>query len=259
MVNLAMAIAIPLYIYPTPGAWDPLYKAISAAPDTTFNVIVNPDSGPSDGASNPEVVSAVTGLRSYSNVQLFGYVHIEYAQRNATVVHQEIATYASWKKTANSDIHLDGIFIDEAPYELKYLPYLKDIQDYVHEVMPESHQQVWTNPGIPIDAQFYEYADLVNAYENSYDDWNAGGKDEIPECLRQKSTVMIYSFPDSDAQLSNYTESTIAAGYNATLLTTSAGYTEFSASLMQFVHDVDSLTKTTKVKTLPQCAEECEE
>jgi hypothetical protein len=256
MVNLAMAVAVPLYIWPTINAWQPLYNAISASPNTTFNIIINPDSGPSNGASQPEIVSAVTSLRSYSNVQLFGYVHIEYGNRKPATVQKDISTYASWKKTsAKSDIHLDGIFIDEAPYETKTLPYMKDLHTYIHKTMPKSHQKIWTNPGIPIDAKFYDYADYVNAYENSYADWSAGGgSKKIPECLRQKSTVIIHDFPkNADAKLSADTKNIIAAGYNSTFITTSSGYENFSASWSQFAKDVASLTKTTKVKTLPAC------
>ncbi|KAI4716760.1 hypothetical protein E4T48_07042 [Aureobasidium sp. EXF-10727] len=255
MVNLAMAVAVPLYIWPTINAWQPLYNTISASPNTTFNIIINPNSGPSNGASEPEIVSAVTTLRSYTNVQLFGYVHIEYGKRAAKTVHQDISTYSTWKKTSKSDIHLDGIFVDEAPYETKYLPYMKDLQTYIHKTMPKSHQEVWTNPGIPIDAKFYEYADYVNAYENSYADWSSGGGNKkIPECLRQKSTVMIHDFPvNANAKLNSDVKNIVAAGYNGTFITTSSGYEEFSASWSQYVKDVANLTRTTKVKTLPAC------
>ncbi|THY23557.1 hypothetical protein D6D00_06142 [Aureobasidium pullulans] len=249
-----MAVAVPLYIWPTPNAWQPLYNTISASPNTTFNVIINPNSGPSDGASEPEIISAVTSLRSHSNVQLFGYVHINYGKRKAATVQKEIATYSTWKKSGKTDIHLDGIFVDEAPYETKYLSYMKDIHTYVHKTMPKSHQQVWTNPGIPIDAKFYEYAEYVNAYENSYADWTAGGKNKIPECLRQKSTVMIHDYPkNSNAKLNTDTKNIVAAGYNGTFITTSSGYEEFSTSWAQYVKDVAALTKSTKVKTLPHC------
>ncbi|THZ61349.1 hypothetical protein D6C88_08709, partial [Aureobasidium pullulans] len=135
-----MAVAVPLYIWPTPNAWQPLYNTISASPNTTFNVIINPNSGPSDGASEPEIISAVTSLRSHSNVQLFGYVHINYGKRKAATVQKEIATYSTWKKSGKTDIHLDGIFVDEAPYETKYLSYMKDIHTYVHKTMPKSHK-----------------------------------------------------------------------------------------------------------------------
>jgi hypothetical protein len=253
MVNLAMAVAVPLYIWPTAQAWQPLYDTIFASPNTTFKVIINPNSGPSNGFES-EIISAITALRSYGNVQLFGYVHINYGKRNASAVQKEISTYATWKKSAETDTHLDGIFVDEAPYETEYLSYMKDIHTYVHKTMPTSHQQVWTNPGIPIDTKFYEYADYVNAYENSYADWSAGGKNKIPGCLRQKSTVIIHDYPrHSNAKLNTDTRNIVAAGYNATFITTSSGYEEFSISWAQYVKDVAALTRSTKVKTLPHC------
>jgi hypothetical protein len=144
--------------------------------------------------------------------------------------------------------------VDEAPYELKQLPYMKNLHTYIHKTMPKSHQKVWTNPGIPIDAKFYDYADYVNAYENSYADWSAGGNKKIPECLRQKSTVIIHDFPkNANAKLNADTKNIIAAGYNSTFITTTSGYESFSASWSQFAKDVASLTNTTKVKTLPAC------
>jgi hypothetical protein len=179
-----------------------------------------------------------------------------------TDVKRDIATYSTWKKTAKTDIHLDGIFLDEAPQDTKYLAYMQTLQTYIRTRMiigtssKPARAKVWTNPGIPIDAKFYQYADYVNAYENSYKDWStAGGKSVIPECLRHKSTVMIYGYPaGAKEKLAADTKSVIAAGYNATFITTSSGYEEFSVDWQDYVRDVAALVKTTKVKTLPLCA-----
>lgn len=252
MVNLALAVAVPLYIWPTPNAWQPLYNTIASSPNTTFNIIINPDSGP-NGGSDPAITTAVTKLRSHKNVQLFGYVHISYTNRSAAAVKKDIATYASWKKSGNVDVHLDGIFLDEAPWEPSTLGYMRDLQRYIKQTMPAAHGQVWTNPGIPIDKRFYEYADYVNAYENTHEDWVCGGRDSIPECLRHRSTVMIHDFEGGDAELEAETKDIVAAGYNGSFVTTSSGYEEFSADWAQYVKDVAALVKMTKVQTLPHC------
>src|SRR6266536_194297 len=56
-------ILLPLYIYPEPSAWDPLYASLAAYPNTTFSIIVNPGSGP--GASqypDSNYISCITKL-----------------------------------------------------------------------------------------------------------------------------------------------------------------------------------------------------
>lgn len=40
------AVLLPLYVYPDDGAWNSVYKAITANPSVPFYVVVNPDDGP---------------------------------------------------------------------------------------------------------------------------------------------------------------------------------------------------------------------
>jgi hypothetical protein len=42
----ATGVILPLYTWPSDGAWDPVYDALVAYPEVDFNVIVNPNSGP---------------------------------------------------------------------------------------------------------------------------------------------------------------------------------------------------------------------
>ena len=46
------SVLLPLYVYPSPGVWNPVFDAITAHPNVLFYVVVNPDSGPgASGAS----------------------------------------------------------------------------------------------------------------------------------------------------------------------------------------------------------------
>lgn len=45
-LGAATNILLPLYFYPSPGAWDVVDSAASTYPDVTFYAIVNPNSGP---------------------------------------------------------------------------------------------------------------------------------------------------------------------------------------------------------------------
>ncbi|TVY85666.1 hypothetical protein LAWI1_G009029, partial [Lachnellula willkommii] len=75
---LPSAILLPLYLYPSaPTTWTPLYNSLTAHPTTHFDVVINPDSGPelvgpSDSALS-DYVAAVSQLRTYPNVHIFGY------------------------------------------------------------------------------------------------------------------------------------------------------------------------------------------
>lgn len=85
---------MPLYIYPTASAWNPLLSAITAYPNLKFTVIINPNSGP----SNFDVTyqAAVANLRTFGNVELIGYVRTGYASRSMDEVESDVATYNSW-------------------------------------------------------------------------------------------------------------------------------------------------------------------
>ncbi len=80
-------------------------------------MIVNPDSGPGDGAlPNEQYTEAVAKLSSYPNAELLGYVRTGYATRNITEVLGDINVYAGWS-SSNSSLAMHGIFLDEAPHE----------------------------------------------------------------------------------------------------------------------------------------------
>jgi hypothetical protein len=127
---------IPLYVdlENNVKAWDPLFKAyvvrhsryrvcvligysIEGNPNTDFTIIVNPDDGPGRSTlpSSDKFTKQAEKLKSYRNVQLIGYVKIGYAGRNLNTVTSQIGKYAGWA-SANRKIAVDGIFLDEAPY-----------------------------------------------------------------------------------------------------------------------------------------------
>lgn len=123
-------IILPLYIYPHPGAWDPLYAAyvsqihsfthgliggsISAHPDLEFLVIVNPNSGP--GAPpwwpNEDYVREIPRLNASRNVTTVGYVRTTYCRRPVEDVVQDIEVYAK-RNNVFAGLQVHGIFVDE--------------------------------------------------------------------------------------------------------------------------------------------------
>jgi hypothetical protein len=74
----------------------------------------------------------VEKLKSSRNVQLLGYVKIGYAKRSIATVKGQISKYAGWAAKKRS-IAVDGIFIDEAPYQWNETTskYLSDVHNAV--------------------------------------------------------------------------------------------------------------------------------
>lgn len=128
---------IPLYIYPTPGAWDPLYSASVHSPDTLriplfsytflicarikshpsvdFIVVINPASGPGAFPLPDSIYTQeITKLNTYANVRTIGYVPMGYGRTPIEKTYADIAKYVGWGDR-NPNIAMQGIFLDESP------------------------------------------------------------------------------------------------------------------------------------------------
>lgn len=99
-------ILVPLYIYPTQEAWQPLYRAAEAHPTLDFYVVVNPGNGPGEGAlPDANYIEALARLTALRNVWVIGYVHCSYGKRPAEDVVRDVEGYARWESEA---ARLDG-------------------------------------------------------------------------------------------------------------------------------------------------------
>lgn len=91
-------VLVPLYIYPAPGAWEPLRAAAEARPELEFWAVVNPANGPGAGAlpdANYErELARLTALR---NVRVVGYVHCSYGRRAAEDIVADVEAYGRWE------------------------------------------------------------------------------------------------------------------------------------------------------------------
>lgn len=91
-------ILVPLYIYPAPGAWDPLYTAADAHPELDFYVVVNPSNGPGDGVlPDANYAVALGRLTASRNVKVVGYVHCSYGNRAAEAIVEDVERYRGWE------------------------------------------------------------------------------------------------------------------------------------------------------------------
>ncbi|KAF2150242.1 hypothetical protein K461DRAFT_217328, partial [Myriangium duriaei CBS 260.36] len=196
-----LRIQVPLYIYPTPTSWAPLFTAISSHPSLQFDLVVNPANGPgTTPLPDANYIAQLTRLRSYPNVAVYGYVHVSWAERSLESVQADIRRYEGWNTSSAPEAatHLDGIFVDEAPWHARSVGYMSSLATYVRRTLTRG-AVVWTNPGCPVAQEYYKHADRITAFEASFADWvdrgglgqgfEGGGKE------KRKTGVMVHSCP----------------------------------------------------------------
>ncbi|KAF1955384.1 hypothetical protein CC80DRAFT_474843 [Byssothecium circinans] len=108
-------VIVPLYIFPSSGAWDAFYELASSHLRLQFTAIVNPNSGPADDAlPNKDYTHAIQRLNAFGNVRVVGYVSTTWCMKNLSSVLDEIALYSGWGEF-DSSLALSSIFFDETP------------------------------------------------------------------------------------------------------------------------------------------------
>ncbi|KAI9927822.1 hypothetical protein ASPWEDRAFT_41943 [Aspergillus wentii DTO 134E9] len=199
-------VFVPLYVYPAPGAWDPLEEVVSAHPNLNFTVVINPGSGPGPNAlPDANYTREIPKLGSHDNVRLLGYVATTYATRNMSLVRKDIETYAAWPtNSSNPDLAVQGIFFDETPqqYDANALAYLKDLTTLVKNTTglgPDNF--VVHNPGTVPDSRYLSTADSTVVFEATYNTFQErqGVKlfKQIPDSNRGELCAVIHSVPSN--------------------------------------------------------------
>ncbi|KAI8942630.1 hypothetical protein NX059_000684 [Plenodomus lindquistii] len=165
-------ILLPLYIYPDPGAWNPLYAALEKYPTLHFVIVINPNSGPGEAPwwPNTDYVREILRLKAYRNVTLVGYVRATYCNRRISDVLEDIETYAS--RAVELSHALQGIFIDETVnlYTKAVKGYLDDIDRKVHSTKALGANPLSIhNPGTAVNAGLATPGpDITVVVETSY-------------------------------------------------------------------------------------------
>ncbi|BEI86653.1 hypothetical protein CcaverHIS002_0609400 [Cutaneotrichosporon cavernicola] len=196
------AVVIPLYIYPTPGAWGPLVQTAKANPLVPFVAIVNPNNGPGKTAlPDASYQEALAELCSVPNITLLGYVHCQWCKRAGPSIESDIDVYASWDAESDGRFSVSGIFIDEAPWEPCHRAYMRTLADYIRHTFAEetgTRGIVCYNPGVVVEKGYLDDCDLAVVFEQSHKEWYAyflrKGLVQIPYNLRSKCVAMVHSF-----------------------------------------------------------------
>ncbi|KAF2465111.1 uncharacterized protein BDR25DRAFT_241091 [Lindgomyces ingoldianus] len=208
-----MSILLPLYVYPTTGAWDPLYSAAKTHTDVEFTVIINPCSGPGTGSLPDQYyLNEIPKLRTYENIRTLGYVATNYTKKDLKDVLAEIATYANWEKVANdTKMKIDGIFFDETPstYDSSKYEYLKKASQAVKNGTRFRDRFVVHNPGLVptsiltsknvLSQSYMNLSDITVVFEETFDKWiskNTFDALQKTQARRSKTAIILHSMPD---------------------------------------------------------------
>lgn len=207
------------YVWPAEGAWDGVFKSIEANSQLTYQIIINPNSGPGNSipGDSREYIAGVTRLNSYSNVQLFGYVHCNYGTNSGNEINQNVTQWNSWN--TNPKTSIDGIFYDEIPNKegsSEGVEFLASLVKTAKIIFGDRPFSSIFNPGAPPQhIELYDSADYVVVFESeasSYSD--AVLTKHIPSEKAGQSSILIYNFggQDHDGQLGSWLQSMSSAG-----------------------------------------------
>ncbi|KAF1934962.1 hypothetical protein EJ02DRAFT_460788 [Clathrospora elynae] len=203
-------ILLPLYIYPHPGAWDPLYTTISANPHLHFLIIINPNSGP--GAApwwpNPDYIREIPRLNAFPNVTTLGYVRATYCERPVEDLFADIEAYAERSNDkAHPGLGVQGIFVDETVnlYTEDAKRYLDSIDQKVERSFGFSSDRMAVhNPGTAVNTGLATPGpDITVVVETSYEHFVT---EEYQEWLaispydRSRSCYMVHSVPEQEVE-----------------------------------------------------------
>ncbi|KAG9243218.1 Spherulation-specific family 4 [Calycina marina] len=245
------SVLVPLYVYPYPGAWDPLYTAIASHPKLQFIVVVNPHNGPGAGSlPDGNYTREIPRLNSHANVQTAGYVSTDYGKRDTKLMLKDVDVYSNW---SSHSLGMDGIFLDEVPTQYNFST-VRAYEQVSLEIRsapglgPDS--LIIHNPGTIPDARYLALCNMTIVFEGSYDTYQQHNlSDTIKSfckdsgCVRNSLAVVVHSVPPTiDAKVEKSMLKDVrklAAGVFITSLSTDY-YSSFGQSWGAFVQDADA-------------------
>lgn len=235
----SLTILLPLYLYPGPNAtaWTDVTATIASHPAVQFDVVVNPNSGPGTSSypTDPNVISGIAALNSYPNVKTVGYVETWHGTRDVGAVNAEVDVYAKWAGYGDANIAIGGIYFDDVSSEQSsaMYAYYESVARHAREAMPGAATRVVFNPGYRAPVQLFAYADTIVEFEDSYANYLSEGIiAQIPEGVREKSAIQIYSTPEG-ADVRGLVATMVQSGIGAVYFGEDCCYKVWSQTLLR--------------------------
>ncbi|CZT07757.1 related to cell surface spherulin 4-like protein [Rhynchosporium agropyri] len=203
------AVLVPLYVYPDPGAWDPLFEAAERYPDLNFTAVVNPASGPGDEAlPDGNYTRDISKLNSYPNVRTVGYVSTRWTSRNISLALADIQVYSRWATNSSiPNLGMRGIFLDETPsiWNASAQEYLENVAAAIRsDAGLGSDPLIIQNPGTIPDQRFMPSCNLSVVFEGTYETYQIYGFHKTISTFqssskndRSKLAAVVHNFPPS--------------------------------------------------------------
>lgn len=163
-------------------------------------------------------------------------MHTSYSGRPIADVQAEIKIYSGWKSYTGGDIHLDGIFFDEAPSAWTAATtgaYMTNITNFARS----NFTSVTFNPGTTTDAQFFTLADNIVVFENAAGQWIPpiiNTLNRTTSAQKAKSVVMIYNFKGKGVDQYAITQTVTGMGMAGLFLSDVTGYVAVSTMWKSF-------------------------
>ncbi|KAE9372917.1 hypothetical protein N431DRAFT_545347 [Stipitochalara longipes BDJ] len=204
-------ILMPLYIYPEPGAWEPLFAAIACHPSLNFFIVINPANGPGIN-SGPDFnyTREIPRLNACVNVRTVGYISTDYAKRNLNLVLRDIKMYSAWSENSTFPrLGMYGIFLDESSsqYEPASRKYFKTVASAVRsDVGLGSNPLIIHNPGTIPDVRMLSpsICDFSVVFEGAYSTYQLSSIGEqistlavSSKCGRDRLACIVHAIPAS--------------------------------------------------------------
>ncbi|KAK3109787.1 hypothetical protein LTR53_016575 [Teratosphaeriaceae sp. CCFEE 6253] len=269
MVNLGF-ILVPLYIYPLPNAWDALFSAAKAYPSVTFQAVINPDTGPGDSdCPNSDYVTAMAALNAIPNIQTLAYVHtaarfdcgpygtwICPCTQEPSALEANITKYQNWNvaggQCGNADVHIDGVFFDEAPSDANCSAYMSDATAFAKSTLTRG-STVLFNSGQAVDPSFWAIADFINVLEDTeaaYDTADIGALDG-EGVYHAQTTMILHTYTDGPAILRRDVQTILGVERDAMAglyITDLDVYNKLPTNFTGFVGEVAAVVADNKLK-----------
>ncbi|KAG4029798.1 hypothetical protein MFRU_014g00970 [Monilinia fructicola] len=204
LVPTKSTVLVPLYIYPSPGAWERLLRSISTYPRVEFIVVVNPHNGPGQ-LLDSNYKREIRKLNLYPNVAVVGYVSTAYATRQYSRVLEDVMIYAGWR-LEDEGLGVRGIFFDETPnqWTTSNASFLENINTAVKGCSGLGAEHlIIHNPGTIPDWRLMSGSclpDITVVFEATYQTFHENGCENAITNLkldRGRLACLMHSVPDS--------------------------------------------------------------
>lgn len=235
---------------------------------------MNPNSGPGASAcpngNDTNYINSIAKLNSIPNIKTLGYVHtatsstcgsngkaICVCTQPQSAIEANITTYQNWPTAGcsnknNKDIHVDGIFFDEAPSNSSCLSYMRNITNFAKQTLTRGSTSLF-NAGVEIQATAYwDIADYINVFENNEAALRTVNVTKLTGNgdYAKQSTLIVYGYTSDTQQLADDVQELLSVndgeGVAGLYVNDLSTFAAFPTILDQFVADVDTVGQQNK-------------